>query len=395
MKLIPDIQRGSLIHLVVVLLACVGLFIMPEIFKSPYEDHTQRPLARVIRVDNARIIQSGFIKSGTQDLEVLILDGPFKGQQVDAWNLLQGSFELDKFFKEGDVVILALNTDDNNQVSAALASDYYRGDIELILFIVFALMLIVFSGWTGVRALLSFIFAILLIWKALIPLFLLGWDPILVSLGMLTLVTIITMTLIVGLSDTAVVSILGTFAGIGLTCVLAVVLFPQFHLSGAVLSWSETILNSGFADLNLDHLFIAAIFIGASGAVMDLAIDVSTAMREVVITNPHISTRDLILSGFSVGRAMTGTLVTTLLMAYVSGELGLIMAFMGRGIMPVNIINTNYLAAEVLRTIVGCLGLVTVAPFTAVLGGFIYTHSLPFFKNTIVSVSAGESGEAA
>ncbi len=394
MKSYHSLTPGSIAYVVIVLLACVALLLAPDMFKTPYTDNTQRPLARILSADNSRVIQSGFIKTGTQNLRALVLDGPFKGQEIDAWNLLQGSFEMDKIFSPGDEVILALNTDEDNNIANAQASDFYRGSIELILFAVFALMLILYAGWTGVKALVSFVFAILLIWRILIPSFLLGWDPILVSLAMLTLVAIVTMTLIVGMSDTALVAILGTFAGIALTCILAVFLFPKFQLSGAVLQWSETILHSGFSELNLDHLFIAAVFIGASGAVMDLAIDVSAAMREVIGTNPKISMKDLIISGITVGRAMTGTLVTTLLMAYISGELGLIMAFMGRGIQPINIVNTNHLAAEIMRTIVGCLGLVTVAPFTAILGGVIFTRSFSTQKATHVSLSIPEQENA-
>ncbi len=367
---------GYYLYIFLLLLVCIALVFVPSPFKSPYEDSTQRPSGRVIAVDNARVLQSGFIKTGTQDLEIEILDGPMQGKQVNAWNLLKGSLEVDKFFRPGDIALVSLNTD-GDVVTGAQAADFLRLDVEVLLLVLFAVLLVIFSGWTGIKALLSFFFTILIIWKGLIPLFLKGWNPMFVSLAMLVIVTIVTMTLITGLSKTAMVAILGTLSGVFITWLLAVVLFPLFHLSGAVLSWSETVLYSGFSDLNLDHLFIAAIFIGASGAVMDLAIDVSTAMREIVTYNPLISARTLMFSGFSVGRAMTGTLVTTLLMAYTSGELGLIMAFMGKGIPLINILNTNYLAAEILRTIVGCLGLITVAPLTAVLGGYIFTRISP------------------
>jgi uncharacterized membrane protein len=69
---------------------------------------------------------------------------------------------------------------------------------------------------------------------------------------------------------------------------------------------------------------------------------------------------------------MTSTMVTTLLMAYASGYMALLMVFMAQGVPPLNILNTNYVASELLKTVVGSFGLVTVAPFTAIVGGLLY-----------------------
>jgi uncharacterized membrane protein len=368
-------NRGTIFHILLIISACAGLLLMPDLFASPFEDSTERPRGIVTSVDNARVLQSGFIKTGTQDMRVKITSGSHAGDEVGAWNLLRGNLEMDKFFEAGDDIILALNIDDEGRISSAQASDYFRTHIELGLFLVFAILLTIFAGWTGLRALLSFVFAILLIWKVLIPSYLLGWDPILISLALVCLITIVTLSLVTGLSRVTLVASLGTMSGVLVTCLLAYTLFPMFKLTGAVMPWAETVLYSGFDTLNLNHLFIAAVFIGASGAVIDLAMDISTAMHELVVHNPDIGFKKLIQSGFSVGKAMTSTLVTTLLMAYISSEIGLIMAFMSKGISPISIINTNFLAAEIFRTIVGSLGLILVAPLTALLGGLIYTHN--------------------
>ncbi len=82
----------------------------------------------------------------------------------------------------------------------------------------------------------------------------------------------------------------------------------------------------------------------------------------------------MVVSGLTVGRAMTSTMVTTLLMAYVSGFIALLMVFLSKGISPVQMINTGLLSSEILRTLVGSFGLVTVAPFTALVGGVVYTR---------------------
>lgn len=114
--------------------------------------------------------------------------------------------------------------------------------------------------------------------------------------------------------------------------------------------------------------------VGVSGAVIDVAIDVSAAMAEVAAKRPDLSTRELTKSGFFVGRAMMSTMVTTLLMAHVSGSMARLMVLLSKSIPPVQILNLNFISAELLETVVGSFGLVTVVPFTAAVGGLLYAR---------------------
>ncbi|MDN5334985.1 MAG: hypothetical protein PWR02_11 [Synergistales bacterium] len=107
---------------------------------------------------------------------------------------------------------------------------------------------------------------------------------------------------------------------------------------------------------------------------MDLAMDVSASMNELYLHRPGLDRRNGIRSGFQVGRAVIGTMATTLLLAYFGGYSTMLMVFIGQGTPLVNILNLNYVAAEILHTLVGSFGLVAVAPLTAVIGGFVYTR---------------------
>jgi uncharacterized membrane protein len=147
-----------------------------------------------------------------------------------------------------------------------------------------------------------------------------------------------------------------------------------FHLNGAVMPFAETLLYSGYAHLDLTGIYVAAIFVAASGAVMDLAMDVAASQNELVTKAPDITMRDALWSGIRVGRSVVGTMTTTLLLAYSGGYVTLLMAFMAQGVPLINIFNLLYVAAEVVKTIVGSFGLVLVAPFTAVVGAIIYTR---------------------
>jgi uncharacterized membrane protein len=166
---------------------------------------------------------------------------------------------------------------------------------------------------------------------------------------------------------------MGAFLGVLTSCIMAVVFTRAFHIHGAVMPFAETLLYSGFGYLNLVQIYIAAVFIACSGAVMDLAVDVAASMNEVACQHPGISRKALVKSGLNVGRAVVGTMTTTLLLAYSGGFITLLMAFMAQGIPLVNTFNFIYVAADILKTIVGSFGLVTVAPFTALVGGLILT----------------------
>ena len=361
--------------ILVAVLAAVTLIL---IFKpSGFETNTRESVrcrGRVIKVDNADVKAFGVVRVGMQDLTIRILDGPFKGREVDADNQLVGKLELDKFFEPGDTALVVLSLKDGD-IYYAVAQDHYRLGLELVILVLFAALLIAFGGWTGLKALLSFIFAGAMIWKVLLPSFLLGYDPILVSLGVVAILTAAIVFLVGGVNRRGLAAFLGAMSGLAVTCLLAMAFGSGFRLHGAVKPFSETLLYAGFQHLSLTRIFMAGIFMAASGAVMDLAMDVSASMHEVSQKNPGLSFREILGSGLAVGRAVVGTMTTTLLLAYSAGYASLLMVFMAQGVPLANLFNLNYVSAEVLNTLVGSFGLVTVAPFTALIGAMIFSRT--------------------
>lgn len=107
---------------------------------------------------------------------------------------------------------------------------------------------------------------------------------------------------------------------------------------------------------------------------MDLSVDITSAIHEVVEKKPEISWIEAAKSGMNVGRAAMGTMTTTLLLAYSGGYITLLMVFMAQGTPIDHILNYKYVAAEILDTVVGSFGLVTVAPFTALTAGILLTR---------------------
>ena len=235
-------------------------------------------------------------------------------------------------------------------------------------------VLILFAGRTGVRAVLSFFLTVLAIWKLLVPLYLKGYNPIWTGLVFTLLLSVLIIALVYGFDRRCVSAVSGTFLGILVTCLLGSLFTDLFQIHGAVMSSSESLLYAGYQDLNLTRIFMASIFIGASGALMDLSVDITSAVHEVVEKRPDIGWKEAVRSGMNVGRSAMGTMTTTLLLAYSGGYIALLMVFMAQGTPLVNILNYKHVAAEMVHTVIGSFGLVTVAPFTALCAGVLLSQ---------------------
>lgn len=364
-------QRRYYVPVVLCLALTALLLLLPTGYEGAVQyQEADRCAARVLAVDDSTIVDTGLVRSGEQRCTLELLGGRFQGRTATGINMLNGSLEQDKLFAPGDKAMVVVSCQGDEILSVTM-TDHYRIGKEALLAAVFAVFLILFAGRTGVRAIVSFVLTVLMLWKVLVPLYLKGWNPILVGLAVTLALTLLIIALVYGFERRCAAAVSGAFLGILVTCVLGIVFTDLFQIHGAVMSYSESLLYSGYQDLNLTQIFMAAIFIGSSGAVMDLAVDITSAVNEVVKKRPDISRWEAVRSGMNVGRAAMGTMTTTLLLAYSGGYVALLMVFMAQGTPLYNILNYKYVASEIIHTIVGSFGLVTVAPLTALTSGFL------------------------
>lgn len=361
----------------VLLTTIIGLILIGILMAIPtgYEDAliyqgTERAIGKVIKTDNSAIISSGMVQSGEQSCTIEIENGIFKGRELTGVNFLSGSLEKDKIFKVGDRALLTISYENDN-IKSVVMSDHYRLNKEMILLAIFAVFLVIFAGKNGFQAILSFVITVLMIWKILVPCYLKGYSPVWVGIMITAILTAVIIFFVYGVDKRTVAATSGALLGVLTTCILGILFTDLFQIHGAIMPNAESLLYSGYQDLDLTAIFMSSIFIGASGAMMDLSVDITSAIAEVVAKKPDISRKDAIMSGMNVGRAAMGTMTTTLLLAYSGGYISLLMVFMAQGTPIDHILNYKYVAAEVLDTVVGSFGLVTVAPFTAVMAGVL------------------------
>lgn len=374
-KMFGRINRKEMALVLIFTAAIAAMAFMPTGFEKQIYMNAEGVKAKVVAVDNSYIYKTGLISQGEQQCSIEILSGSHKGERVPGVNMLVGKQEFDKIFSVGDTAWVLLEFDDADQEHIIFANmvDHYRFNKEWLLIGIFAVLAIAVSGCTGVRTLLSFAFALMSIWKILIPMILKGYDPLLTALVIGNVLTVTTLLLVAGFTRKAAAAIASAMACSLATALLAVAFSRYFKIDGTVMQWSESLLYAGYMHLDLTAVFQAAVYLACSGAILDLAIDISAALEEVVRNNPKVSRIELVKSGMAIGRSVVGSQTTTLLLAYMGSYISVMMVYAAQGTPLANILTSKAIAAEILHTFVGCIGLVLVSPLTASISGFLFT----------------------
>jgi uncharacterized membrane protein len=366
---VTTFRREFIFSLVIASICIVLAFV--DVGKIPQAPGGIRCRGLITDVDNSKVQVNLIVKTNAQYLTVKLLNGHHKGQKVSVVNMLSGKMELDEFYEAGKVILLEYSAHEGKPANA-VARGYYRLRLQFVLIFLFALLLLAVAGVTGLKAVLSFIFSAMVLWKLFFPLMLRGLPPISTGLWIVALLTGVICFSVGGMTRRGLATFAGSMLGLLLTCLLAYSFTHMFHLHGAVRPFAEMLLYSGYYDLSLTDIFIASVFIACSGAVMDLAMDIAATMDELKLKHPDIGLIEHMRSGLRVGRAVTGTMTTTLLLAYSGSHITMFMVFIAKGLPPANLLNAPFVAAEVLNILVGSFGVIAVAPLTVAIAGLLY-----------------------
>ena len=342
-----------------------------------YENKDLRSVrARALVLDtwDEGIKNYGILMQGEQIARVRVLSGVYEGLEAEAVNFLYGKADLDKLFRPGDRALIVIDpSNDEGKPAALTLIDHYRIRWQAALVVLFFVLLLAYGGWTGFKSATSFAFTVTAIWKLLIPAFLRGVDPVLASLATVAALTFVIIFLVTGFTRTGLAAFLGSMLGTAASAVIALAAAGPYRLNGAIRPFSETLRFGGFEHLDLTRIFLAGTFLASSGAFMDLATDIAAALEELHRKKPDLGFTELTYSGLTLGRKVIGTMSTTLLLAYTGGFTSLLMVFMAQGVPLENMFNLSYVSGEIFHTLMGSLGLVLVAPFTAAAAAFLFS----------------------
>lgn len=327
-------------------------------------------VARVVATGNQDLIQRGVSRIGAQSIEVEVLTGDRKSEKIKAINRLNGSAEYDEYYKVGDELLMRI-TEKNNKLIASPIS-LYRIPSLVKLLIIFSASLILYARKVGAKSLFSFIASVVMIYYYLIPRILKGDSAMGVSLVFISVLTGIIVFSVAGFTERGITAFLGTVAGLLTAYIMTELFLGGMSFTGLTLPMSQALISSGNFQLNLSEILYSGIIISASGAAMDIAMDMAVSMEEILNNSPGISRKNLIKSGFNIGSAVIGTMSTTLLLAYTGGNITMMMLMVDRGFSLSSILNSKLIAVEVAKTLIGTTSLLIVAPVTAFIAAFIY-----------------------
>lgn len=364
--------------ILVSLAAFAALFFYARAGRSTYDDGVgiRYETARVVKVlsdDTELDPETENVRRGSQELRLELTSGRHKGDIAQVTNYLSAFYNV--YVKEGDKVSVSVNTLATGEYSVSVYN--YARDLWIWTFIaLFALVLFAVGGKRGLRAILGLGITVVCVIFLLVPLLVQrGWPPIPTTLAMVAYTTFITFVLLGGVQVKTMVAALGSFGGVALAGLLAWGACQIVHISGMNMDEAESLLLTAVDNgLKIKGLLICGILIAAEGAVMDIAMSISSAIDELHTVNPDLTARELFRSGMNIGRDAMGTMANTLVLAFAGTSLNMMIFIYAYDVSYTQLMNTDFVAIEIIRSLSASIGIVLTVPLVAALSAWLLTY---------------------
>lgn len=328
--------------------------------------------AVVVQNDNEEEQAEASLDSGdTQNIVLEIRSGSHKGEQVNAYSL--NGYLYGANCKVGTKVIASLSEYDG-ELSANVYNYDRETEIIILLAVFFGLMWLV-GGKKGFNSILALIFTFIAVLMMYIPLMYIGVSPFIAATVSVVVITIVTFILIADLQMKSIGAMLGTIFGVIVSGLIALIFGHFGHVTGYNVDEIETLVYVGQnSKLDIGGMLFSGILIASLGAVMDVAMSVSTSLHEIKEQRPEITAKEIFKSGINIGRDMIGTMSNTLILAYVGGSLGLVMIIYAYSYQLHQILNMYSIAIELMRGIAGTIGIILTVPITSLIMSVLLTN---------------------
>ncbi len=352
-------NRNNCIFIVVILLIIVS--ILSYYFVLTNEDYYKKTIAKVTWVTETKDSQ-GYDTYGNaeqiykQQIEAVIVNGIHKGEEIQLQNKTSYSQAFDLSFKVNDEVFVSITEDAGKKIISSRILDFKRDKYIAYIGILFILLIILIGGFKGLRSLTSVIVNII-IFSVVIELYLHGCNLILISSIASLLFIIVSILLVSGINRKTASAVIGTIAGTVLSMLITIVVILAANAKGLHYEEME------FMTRSPERIFIVEVLIGTLGGIMDIAISISSAIEEIFDKNPDIEMKVLIKSGMEIGKDIMGTMANTLVFAYISGSIPMVLLWLKNGYSTFYIINFN-ICLEIIRALTGSIGIVISIPIT-------------------------------
>jgi uncharacterized membrane protein len=294
---------------------------------------------------------------------VKLSNGPEKGQLAPVQLPTAGGAAIP--VKVGQEVMLGV------QEGAPLDQKYQYVDHDrtkplLILAVIFAIAVVALSRWRGFAALIALAVTAVMLTRFILPAILSGSNPLLVAVVGGAVIMTIAVFLTHGINAESSIALAGTIAALGLTVLLGW-FFTKFSQLSGFAAEGASAAKSFAPDLDLTGLLVAGMVIGALGVLDDVTVTQAAAVWELSAANPAASRRELMSAGLRIGRTHVASVVNTLVLAYAGAAMPVLLVFAIQDLPTLSVISTESVAMEVVRGLVGSLGIIAAVPLTTAL----------------------------
>ena len=318
--------------------------------------------------------------SGLPRFEVEVLDGPDAGTRIEAavqsgGPAIPGSDDRAPY-EVGDEVVVARFTGPAG--GAAFISEPWRVPMLGVVAAVFAVVVLVVGGLRGARSLVALALTMVVVLKLVVPLLLRGVDPLLLAIGGGALVTIVTLLLTEGWGRVTASALLGTLAALALTAGLAALFTAAAEFTALQGSEEIAFLIPLVGErIDLQGILLAATVLGALGVLDDVTVTQAAAVEQLHRADPAAGRRGVAGRAMRVGRSHIAATVNTLVLAYLGAGLPLLLLFALGGQGPITVLNSEIVAVEVIRALVGSIGIVAAVPLTTMVAAALLVPATP------------------
>ncbi|MDB5237104.1 MAG: hypothetical protein JWL88_206 [Parcubacteria group bacterium] len=324
--------------------------------------------AKVISAGDSRPspIAGTNVTSKAQTLTVEVLEGPEKD--------VYGTFENDfTQLKAGDVVYVRHTMSSQDGSDLWSVTDPYRIPVLVTVALVLLALLCIFGGLQGIRGLASLLGSLILIFYVLLPGIYAGISPVFMSIGVASLIIIAGSYITHGFNRTTTAAMLGMIATVLITGAGTYWAIHAGQLSGFTTEQNAYLNFNTNGTISMVGLLFGGIMIGLLGVLYDIAIGQAIAVEELVRAAAHYTRRQVYRRALRIGREHIGALINTLAIAYVGASLPLLLLFKQADAGIAYIINSEQFATEIIRILMGSIGLILAVPITTLIASYFLT----------------------
>ena len=337
----------------------------PQIPAGDYMEYENAVVDQILTDSTEEDPVSEGHRRGTQLLLVTILSGQYEGDQLMADNTVGPMYG--QSYKVGQSLTVGISTYEDGSVRCYVY-EYNRLPSLLFILGLFLVVTVLVGGKVGAKSLVSLgLTVVALIWL-LLPLLLKGWPTISTTFLIAVLVTVATFVILGGIDQKTACACLGTLAGIALATLFGILAQYLLKIDGYREEYAEALLQlrqTGESGIGISGLITAGVIISALGAVMDVAMSISSALQELTRVNRDLTGRQLFASGMNIGRDMVGTMTNTLILAILGSGLTLIVYIYSLGLQPTQLLSSPYISLEAISAIASSIGVMLAVPLTA------------------------------